>query len=938
MTPEDFPAFFRAVHGQDPFPWQAALARRVAGTGWPALLDLPTGSGKTAVIDIAVFTLALEIDRPAAERRAPLRLFFAIDRRIVVDDVARRADHLRDRLDAALTDDAADAVATTVARRLAGGTGKPLHTATLRGGTLHHDADWARSPAQPLVCVTTVDQLGSRLLFRGYGVSEGMRPVHAGLTGNDALIVLDEAHLSRPFEQTLATVRRLRGNAGTPFHVVRMSATPGGPADAFTLGAEDRTHPVLSRRLSASKPARLVVAPARGAGLEEELAAQALRLLGETPPCAGGGPAVGVVVNRVGTARAVFERLRAARPEVDAALLTGRVRPLDRDRLLAELLPRIRAGRAEDAPAGGPLLLVATQCIEAGADLDLDALVTEAASLDALRQRFGRLDRLGRRGLAPAAVVAPKDAFAKNATDPLYGTALREGWAWLMANATVTGKGRAAVGQVDFGVEALAALMERTPPGDAAALAARAPVLSPAVLDLLARTAPAPHPDPDIAPFLHGLGRDAADVFVVWRADLPALDDHDPKSPDADILELDIARRLTALPPSALEAMALPRHVAVAWLTGTRADAPDAEGATAEPLPAEAAPRWFVRWRGADECRIENRPFTLRPGDTIVLPAGRGGCDRYGWAPDSGEPVTDLAEEAARARGRRLHRFHPNLPTTPPWEEAAALIALHITADRVDAAGLIGALSLDGDWTVIPYAEGGVLLVERRRKPDDVAPDGDGLLHTTPVLLAPHLDRVAEVAGRLARAAGLPEDLVADITLAARLHDIGKAEPRFQAMLRGGDAVAAATRPPLAKSLLPDRDRARWHAAREAAGLPEGARHEAWSVALLRDHPRLRDAADPELLLWLVGTHHGQGRPWFPAVPDRASGRLSVTLGGDRFEGPVAHELERLDGGWPELMERLLRRYGAWGLAHLETVLRLADQRASADEMREAAP
>ena len=94
LTVADFDSFFREVHGVDPFPWQRRLLKQVDEEGaWPDLLDLPTGTGKTATLDIAVFALALDAgrDRP---RRAPVRIAFVVDRRLIVDDAFSRAEKL----------------------------------------------------------------------------------------------------------------------------------------------------------------------------------------------------------------------------------------------------------------------------------------------------------------------------------------------------------------------------------------------------------------------------------------------------------------------------------------------------------------------------------------------------------------------------------------------------------------------------------------------------------------------------------------------------------------------------------------------------------------------------------------------------------------------------------------------------------------------------
>src|SRR5215207_8188184 len=98
---ESFVEFFQLVHGYEPFRWQQDLLERALDAHWPAAVDVPTGMGKTAVIDIAVFCLAAQADLPPAERTAPMRTFMVVDRRIIVDQAFDRAMRLRGRLLAA---------------------------------------------------------------------------------------------------------------------------------------------------------------------------------------------------------------------------------------------------------------------------------------------------------------------------------------------------------------------------------------------------------------------------------------------------------------------------------------------------------------------------------------------------------------------------------------------------------------------------------------------------------------------------------------------------------------------------------------------------------------------------------------------------------------------------------------------------------------------
>ena len=106
LNATDFSAFFTALWGQVPFAWQEELARRVvepAESPWPDALALPTASGKTACLDIAVFALAAQASRLARKQAitAPRRIFFVVDRRVIVDAAYERARLLADTLQSA---------------------------------------------------------------------------------------------------------------------------------------------------------------------------------------------------------------------------------------------------------------------------------------------------------------------------------------------------------------------------------------------------------------------------------------------------------------------------------------------------------------------------------------------------------------------------------------------------------------------------------------------------------------------------------------------------------------------------------------------------------------------------------------------------------------------------------------------------------------------
>ncbi|NVB39801.1 type I-U CRISPR-associated helicase/endonuclease Cas3 [Pseudenhygromyxa sp. WMMC2535] len=953
LRPEDFDAFMREVTGFEPFPWQRRLLREVQAQGWPALLDLPTGVGKTSVLLIALFHLAMD------PQRGFRRIALVVDRRIIVDQVDGFAQKTLDALNSADPD---KAISAKVAERLRALSSDPeaaaLHVAHLRGG-IPRDDSWIQAPDQPTIIASTVDQVGSRLLFRGYGVSEGMRPIHAGILARDTLYFLDEVHLATAFEETLAQLEdryagwAARGeDTGRRFGVVRMSATPGGdPARArFVLDDDDRAHPELEKRLNAPRLASLVqVKTARSkepdarARNREKLALAACQHARQAVQ-ERGARGIGVVVNRVDTARRIAARLKAMKLG-EVLLITGRMRPFERRAVEAELARSVATGVRLDQERR-PTFVVATSCIEAGADLDFDALVTEVASLDALRQRFGRFNRLGRHEHTAAWVLGCSDQLgSKAADDPIYGAALRETWAYLEEVASSEGKAKV----VDFGLSAFEELEKLEDPARREALLpprAEAPLLFPSYLDMWSETRPAPYPDPDPALWLHGKREhEERDVQVVFRADVPA--------PLAEPRgrELEWAREAVEfLPPVAEEAVSVPRRELVDWL-GKQGFA------------------WRWTAEGLESVAVE----TLGVGDTVVVPAGRGGLGSGTWDPAASAAVEDVAEQALFAlRGQARLRIDarclppalreglpaPSRSGDPEALEAArevagrwldGLVDLVDLVERAPALGEAGELSASwralltaiGESTpearALTIAEGEEGLVWRvvveptqgvalEVSSEDAVSSFTGL----EVSLKDHLEDVEAWAGEFARQAGLPEALARDLALAGLLHDLGKADPRFQALLRGGDLIRAAGSGLLAKSQQfgSRSERAR---AQARSGWPLGLRHELVSLALLDASEALQQkASDLELVRHLVASHHGWCRPWAPTTRDPKPQRVRVEVAGITAEVSTAALDDAFTSACAARFRRLCRRYGWHGLAYLEALLRLGDHRASA--------
>lgn len=970
ITIDDVDAYFEEVHGHRPFPWQQRLAEAALSGQWPEAVDAPTGLGKTWSIDVALLAMA---DAGLRGNRGTFRrILFVVDRRTVVDEAWAHTERVAERLRSARPGTIAHTVAQGL-RALTGHTGGDaavLSVVRMRGGATWESL-WADRPDQPMVVLSTIDQVGSRLLFRGYGVSDAMRPIHAALVGCHSLMILDEVHLAGPFVELVARVRALQGGslAVAGLRTLLLSATYAGDAPVMAFDEPAHlAHPVAGPRLASDKRLAVVESGASQRAKAITAIVRAIR--------AGGDARVLVVCNTVGSARAAHDALCAA--DVRAGLLTGRSRPFDRERVTSEWLSAL--GPSTAAPEAA--VLVATQTVEVGVNLDVDWLITEECALNALVQRLGRVNRFGQRPGAAVVLFGSGD-------DPVYGTTAGATTAWLQGvGAPILGGPRgvtdARAEWLDVSPLALRRAVSSTDRERLLALNPRpesAPLIDGALFQRWAQTSPVPLVDVPVEQYLHGLGPADSSVALAWRADLQATPDG---SPHTSPHPLDV-------PVSAAETVELPLASLRARIAGTGgsrvADLESGASLEDDPVSGGSVARVTgdgnLEWVGS---------AALRPGDTVVLPASWGWLDRWGWAPASAAQVTDVSPLVDR-RGRFLilldeatlrplvQGSRPDGGYGPEQDEAWAPVAGYLAwltasdaeppedglpglrtrllaacgamtdpdirrlinaldvgrlAGRVvtlareqveQRAGIVQATDLSAAGGVaaslaVGAADGGGA--------SDLAGAADDRADSTVaigrrVALADHSRAVSDRARSFAEALGLDESLRIAVTRAAEWHDLGKIDPRFQAQLWGGARPHTGV-PLLAKSGI-SRWSPLWREARRLSGYPAGLRHEALSAKLARQllaggSPAPDGDADPALIVHLIAAHHGRARPLLSTVDDPDPQRVTWSDG----DQAVAITTETDDG--LELVgdfDRLNRAYGYWGLALLEAIVRLAD-------------
>lgn len=453
----DFRDYFKNLTEYDPFDWQERLFQKFLCGDFPDACDVPTGLGKTSVITI--WLVALGCLLRDKDRKLPLRLVYVVDRRVIVDQATDEAERLLEKLTEGAKDVSSPlyALAQTFREASMRGNESLIALSTLRGQKADN-REWCLDPSRPAIIIGTVDMIGSRLLFSGYGkVGINHRSLQAGLLGQDTLVVIDEAHLSPVFVSTLLEIEQAIHQTVPlrPFHVISLSATLSGTGKVLAIDEQKELQNEQARlRLNAKKQIEFLpfnqTAKAKEGkkalrkDIDEELAEVLVNRAIQYERELEGEPAKSIVifVKTVNLVNLIAEKLRdkleelvirrkteeltdkkeqqRLREAIAGRILkmTGEMRGYERDGKQLVGSPKFQAfmpkhNRQTQRPTQ---YLIATSSAEVGVNLDADAGLCDLSTLDSMIQRIGRINRFGETESTVTILVDVQglDAFASD--------------------------------------------------------------------------------------------------------------------------------------------------------------------------------------------------------------------------------------------------------------------------------------------------------------------------------------------------------------------------------------------------------------------------------------------------------------------------------------------------------------------------------------------
>ena len=917
ITRDEFGEFFAALNGgYAPFSWQEEVLDHICEHGvWPERINAPTGSGKSSVVDIHLFANALAA--VGAAPRVPRRLCVTVGRRALVDSQADRAREILRRMNEVLADESGE---PDILRRVAEALQSfqtrnddqriaPFEVGHIRGELSNRDLPVTDISACAIIAATP-DMYGSRALFRGYGSTKAARPRETALLTMDTVMVLDEAHMNRQLlhtTQRIAELQKREVNLGVPtLQVVETTATPSTEdSGSTTLGVDfealdspndeklrDRVYSHKELMLHPidkwdGKPGN---SPTVNAAVDAIKKFLAHREAGESSEKAH---TIGCIVNHVRTAIAIKEALvknKVIEKEEEVQLLVGRMRPYD----LQKLQKKHRKLFTTEGDKSVKVV-VATQTLEVGIDVDFADLVTELAPASSLAQRFGRVNRLGHRTDSKVVVIEPASSdLVKKDAPPYKAVDLSNAYGWLEA---LNGAENPSVNP---------AAMVKNPPVQSSP--ERLLYQRPEWPDLLefSRTDENPYDEPDLDLWLHdSLDAETAMGGVIVRDNLPSN-----TSAAMEILKTSyFAPRDRETFPANLK------------ILQEILDYQDEHG---------VKPRKFLYrqgeislWQDADHGDENNQ--SLAPGDVLILDTGSIPFTNQGIAVTQRELPSKKEELKAvpflngtlyvyEKCADREEDFREYLGLSPG--EVAELLDTQSAKGEKRIASELTTEAEDGQEVIAWYAK--VTDDKESVEGSDIAQE---LVLAGPVLLDDHQNDVAERTRQLAENLGLAPEFSEALELAAKYHDEGKRDLRFQQML-GADPEAEV----LAKSGR--RSVAEAYRARSRSALPRGWRHEQLSALMVAASPE-KVGEHRDLVLRIIGCSHGHGR--FSFAHD--AGFLlkeSYLPEGTDYE-VLKEQATRLFnvGYWDNLMEQTSRTYGPYATAYLEAVERAADAQIS---------